>query len=178
MRREAVEWLGMVYRATASICWNMLLNNYLSFEEVKILFTENIIFNFIELMKEVKKIGRLDFLPELTSIINKKSVNILEYLCRQYPQTKIEAPNLALRSILPQIDNQGRSKYDLVWKSGLSITYRETGDYTDQIMRMINFMIEKSNEEYDGFFSYMRGAFEEVFVPMNKRRKIEEGKND
>ena len=78
-------------------------------------------------------------------------MSILEYLCRQYPQTKIEAPNLALRSILPQIDNQGRSKYDLVWKSKLSFTYRETGDYTDQIMRMINFMIEKSNEEYDGF---------------------------
>jgi hypothetical protein len=114
----------MVYRATASICWNMLLNNSLSFEEVKILFTENIIFNFIEFMKEMKKVGQEDQLDEITSIINKKSVHILDYLCRQYPQTKIEAPNLALRSILPQIDNQGRSKYDLVWKSNLMFTYR------------------------------------------------------
>ena len=97
-------------------------------------------------MKEMKKIGKEQFMPQLTSIINSKSVSILEYLCRQYPQTKIEAPNLALRSILPQIDNQGRSKYDLVWKSGLSFTYRENGDYTDLIMRMVNFMIEKGNE--------------------------------
>ena len=92
LKIETAEWLGMVYRATASICWNMLLNNYLSFEEVKILFTENIIFNFIEFMKEMtgsKKIGQGKMLAELTSIINKKSVNILEYLCRQYPQTKI-----------------------------------------------------------------------------------------
>lgn len=58
LKLETAEWLGQVYRATASICWNMLLNNYLSFEEVKILFTENIIFNFVEFMKEVKKIGK------------------------------------------------------------------------------------------------------------------------
>jgi hypothetical protein len=32
IRTETSEWLGMVYRATASICWNMLLNNSLNFE--------------------------------------------------------------------------------------------------------------------------------------------------
>ena len=41
------EWVGMVFRATASICWNMLLSGQLNFPEVKVLFTENIIFNFI-----------------------------------------------------------------------------------------------------------------------------------
>lgn len=49
----------MVYRATASICWNMLLNNYLTFDEVKILFTENIVFNFIEFMNELYKLGKI-----------------------------------------------------------------------------------------------------------------------
>jgi hypothetical protein len=32
----------------------MLLNNFLNFEEVKILFTENIVFNFIQFMNELK----------------------------------------------------------------------------------------------------------------------------
>ena len=126
----------------------------------------------------MKNIKKHNFLEELTSIINKKTVSVLEYLCRQYPQTKIEAPNLALRSILPKIDNKGRSKYDLVWKSGLSFAYRESGDYTDQIMRMINFMIEKSQGEYDGFFEFMKETFEEIFIPVEKRRKIDEGKID
>ena len=58
VQSEASEWLGMVYRATASICWNMLLNNFLNFEEVKILFTENIVFNFISFMNELKKMGK------------------------------------------------------------------------------------------------------------------------
>lgn len=79
----------MVYRATASICWNMLLNNYLNFEEVKILFTENIVFNFIAFMNELKAMGRQEEREELTSIINEKSVDVLDFLCKQYPQTKI-----------------------------------------------------------------------------------------
>lgn len=135
----------MVYRATASICWNMLLNNYLNFEEVKILFTENIVFNFIEFMNELSRMGKDTMREKLTELINEKSVDILDFLCRQYPQTKIEAPNITLRSLLPQIDNQGRIKYDLVSKSGISFTYKEDGDYTAQIMMMINYMIDKTN---------------------------------
>lgn len=52
-----------------------------------------------------------DLRERLTILINERSVDVLEFLCKQYPQTKIEAPNMALRSILPQIDNQGRVKY-------------------------------------------------------------------
>jgi hypothetical protein len=45
-------------------------------------------------------------------------------------------------------------------------------------MRMINFMIEKSNEEYEGFFGYMSETFEEVFLPINKRKKLIDDKID
>ena len=31
LSNETSEWLGNVYRATASICWNMLLNSLLTF---------------------------------------------------------------------------------------------------------------------------------------------------
>ncbi len=58
LKSETAEWLGQVYRATASICWNMLINNYLNFDEVKILFTENIVFNFVEFMQDLKKVKK------------------------------------------------------------------------------------------------------------------------
>jgi hypothetical protein len=146
MRAETSEWLGMVYRATASICWNTLLNNSLNFDEVKILFTENIVFNFIEFMNELIKMGKQSVCGKLIDLVNEKSVDILEFLCRQYPQTKIEAPNVALRALLPQIDNQGRVKYDLVSQSGLQLSYQEDGDYTPQIMRMMNFLIDRTDD--------------------------------
>jgi hypothetical protein len=50
LESKVTEWVGMVFRACASICWNMLQNKSLNFEEVKVLFTENIIYNFIHLM--------------------------------------------------------------------------------------------------------------------------------
>jgi hypothetical protein len=81
----------------ASMCWNMMLNGFLNYEETKILFTENIIYNYIEFMNELDKRGFAKEKHRLTSIINKKSINILEFLGRQYPQTKIDAPNIRLR---------------------------------------------------------------------------------
>lgn len=62
-------------------------------------------------MSELKQLQKDDLRERLTILINERSVDVLEFLCKQYPQTKIEAPNMALRSILPQIDNQGRVKY-------------------------------------------------------------------
>lgn len=123
-------------------------------------------------MKEINRIGKSDLNAELTSIINKKSVDILEFLCRQYPQTKIEAPNVSLRSILPQIDNQGRIKYDLVSRSDIDFSYRQDGDYTTQIMKIVNFMIDRTNEEYDGFLIFMKETFQEIFLPINRRKKF------
>lgn len=79
---------------------------------------------------------------------------------------------MTLRSMLPQIDNQGRIKYDLVSKSGLDFSYREDGDYTTQIMKMVNFMIDRTNEEYDQFLKFMKETFEEIYLPINRRKKL------
>lgn len=39
---------------------------------------------------------------------------------------------------------------------------------------MINFMIDKTNDDYDFFFNFMRNTFEEVFIPINKRKKFDD----
>ena len=49
-------------------------------------------------MKNVQKMGYGTFRIELVEDINTTSVNILDFLCTQYPQTKVEDPNIALRS--------------------------------------------------------------------------------
>jgi hypothetical protein len=35
-------------------------------------------------------------------------------------------------------------------------------------------MIDKTNEDYDNFFTFMRNTFEEVFIPIHKRKNIDE----
>ena len=106
----------------------------MTFDETKILFTENIIFNFIEFMKSVKELGYATYRVELVENINSTSVYILDFLCTQYPQTKVEDPNIALRSEIPSIDNKNQVKYDIIGKVTrnrvVSFRRKKTGDYT------------------------------------------------
>ena len=67
------------------------------------LFTENIIFNFTEYMKDIIVYIDEEKRLELTKHINYVSCEVLEFLCKQYPQTKVEAPNIALRKSIPLI---------------------------------------------------------------------------
>lgn len=41
-------------------------------------------------------------------MFSKDSVAVLQFLCKQYPQTKINAPNMALRELIPMINEKGR----------------------------------------------------------------------
>jgi hypothetical protein len=61
----------------------------------------------------------------------------------------------------------------LVARSGIAFTYSPDGDYTQQIMKLINCMIDKTNDDYDNFFHFMHGTFEEIFLPIHKRRPFD-----
>lgn len=37
---------------------------------------------------------------------------------------------------------------------------------------MVNFMIDRTNEEFDEFLKFMKDTFEEIFLPINRRRKF------
>lgn len=85
-------------------------------------------------MKSAKAFGHEGQRFALAETINQTSVNILNFLCTQYPQTRIEDPNIALRAEIPSIDNKGRVKYDFIAKlcQGKTVSFRrrENGDYT------------------------------------------------
>ena len=59
----------------------------------------------------------------------------------------------------------------------MKIVHRADGDYTSEIMKVINFMIEQSNELYDQFSNYMKGVFDLVYSPINKWQKVNQGNN-
>jgi hypothetical protein len=40
-------------------------------------------------MNELKNMGKYEEREKLTALINDKSVDVLDFLCKQYPQTKI-----------------------------------------------------------------------------------------
>lgn len=63
----------------------------------------------------------------------------------QYPQTKVDIPNIALKSLIPSINNSNRAKFDIIAMAGkknVFLKYRHAGNYTSDIMKMINFIID------------------------------------
>lgn len=102
-------------------------------------------------MKELELRGFSQFKHKLTSTINKKSVEILDFLGKQFPQTKVDAPNIHLKEILPKMNNTGRIKFDVITlacSKGFVLRYKESGNYAAEIMTLINFIIDEVNEKY------------------------------
>lgn len=78
-----------------------------------------------------------------------------------------------MKSEIPFIDNKGRAKFDLISQvcrdEVVSFKKKNTGDYTSEIMRTINYMIDKTNREFNYFSKMMSDLFGEIFVPIQKR---------
>ena len=85
-------------------------------------------------MKSTQGLGFGSLRVKMVEDINLTAVNILGFLCTQYPQTKVEDPNIALRAQIPSIDNKGQVKYDFIGRACKSklikMRKKKTGDYT------------------------------------------------
>lgn len=61
-------------------------------------------------------------------------MEVLEFLCKQYPQTKVEDPNIAIRKSILSINNEGEAEFDLISKISqakeASFKIKENADYT------------------------------------------------
>ena len=76
-----------------------------------------------------------------SSFVNEVTTDVFEYLCTKYPQTKKGYANRALKEIIRPINNMGNFEYDMLRMSGIKFEYRESGDYTTEIMRLINYIV-------------------------------------
>ena len=65
----------------------------------------------------------------MAELVNKKSITVLAFLIKQYPQTKIEAPNVNLRAAVPNINEKGRIDYEMVRQSKVEFRKKKSADY-------------------------------------------------
>lgn len=54
-----------------------------------------------------------------------------------------------IKSKVQKIDNRESVEYDFLVKQNLNIVYREDGDYSEDIMKIINKLISYTSEPYD-----------------------------
>jgi hypothetical protein len=76
------------------------------------------------------KIANKDKAGQFGTFVNKKCVDVLEFLMTKYPQTKLGNPNKALEVIVKPINNLASFENDMLINSGITFKLKDNGDYT------------------------------------------------
>lgn len=111
-KREIDEWLGEMSFAVASATFNMFVTKQLTYDEVKIYFSENLLLNILLFMENVKDAQVYDVMK----YFNVKLQDNLEYLKKKYPQAKEVKPNKKLREAVIAINNMSNDDNDMLAK--------------------------------------------------------------
>lgn len=91
------EWLGEVHFRIVSTSFDFMINKMLTFTEIKVYCSENLLLNIILFIQKVENRIRGITLTEFMLFIDKVLNENLEYLMVKYPQAKEMKPNKRLR---------------------------------------------------------------------------------
>ena len=67
---------------------------------------------------------------------------ICEEAIKKYPQTNTKGASNKLKAFIKKISNRENDQYDLLRNNGISIHYNNNGDYSSDIMNVINRIID------------------------------------
>lgn len=92
--------------------------------------------------------------------VNLESLKIFDHIMNKYPQNSGSRASKRVKSHIPKIDNRESDEFDFLRNNGINIKYRENGDYSEDIMRVINKLISFSTETFDHRDEYQDSNFE------------------
>ena len=61
---------------------------------------------------------------------------------KKYPQANTKGASNKLKAFIKKISNRENDQYDLLRNNGISIHYNNSGDYSSDIMNVINRIID------------------------------------
>ena len=137
-----------VVEITTSVGYNHLRKETLSEGETKNFVAKNILLNIKEVF-EVYRGVPLERRFELMKFVNEESYHILDHVGYKYPQASSKGVSKRIKSQLPVINNQGSDEFDFLLNGDIHIEYRDDGDYSEDIMKILNRLITFSNEVFD-----------------------------
>ena len=70
--------------------------------------------------------------------INEESFRIFDHVGRKYPQTRSKGVSKRIKSKIPVINNRDSNDFDFLIRNSINIQYRDDGDYSEDIMKVIN----------------------------------------
>jgi hypothetical protein len=111
--------------------------------EGKAFAAKNILLNIKETCEAVKKYMNVQIDSKFMSTIDENLQSICSEVIRKYPQTNTKGASNKLKAFIRKISNRDNEQYDFLRNNKISIKYAPNGDYSSDIMHVINKIIEK-----------------------------------
>ena len=159
------QWLADVTKHVFSISFNYFQKEVFRTQTTKAFCSESFINNIIALSK-VNKVSSADM-----KLINEHlAKNLLPYYLLRYPQSENKEVNLSLAKEVETINTIDSNENNLIIKSKISFKYKESGDYSEEIMRFFNYLIsvptlkaDEDNTMFESFHKNMETIFKSVY---------------
>lgn len=117
-------------------------------KEVKNFTVKNILLNIKEMFEKYDQLS-LENRVEVMKFVNIEAREIFDHIMYKYPQNSGSSATKRLKSRIPKIDNRESDEFDFLRNNGIDILWRESGDYSEDVMKVINKLISFSAETFD-----------------------------
>lgn len=85
----------------------------------------------------------------LMKFVDEESYQIFDHIAQKYPQTSSKGVSMRIKSRVPFIDNRESDEFDFLFRNNIQLDYRADGDYSEDIMQIINKLVSFSTEVYE-----------------------------
>ena len=85
---------------------------------------------------------------EIMRFVNESTLKIMENSILKYPQTGSKGASRRVKSKINKIDNRESDEYDFLRKHGIKINYRRSGDYSEEIMKVLNKLVSFASDNF------------------------------
>jgi hypothetical protein len=113
----------------------------MTFEQTKIYCSSNILRNWVVLNDNIQ------LSPADLEALEDEMSRLLSYLQQKYPLTESTEINKALEDAVQEVDNMGLLAHNYFAHSQLVFEYRESGNYNDLIMKMLNDVFSRLDQK-------------------------------
>ena len=119
----------------------------LTISEGKALAAKNILLNIKELCEKLSIEDGVKLGSDFMEFLDESLAEIVTEVIRKYPQTNAKRASKRVLKFIKKISNKEKNQYDFLLNHDVEIKYRISGDYSSEIMTVINKVINLPMEE-------------------------------
>lgn len=157
-----------------SVTFRCILEQRLNILEGKAFAAKNILLNIKQTCEAISKDSQHQIQEGLMEFIDNNLLEIISEVMIKYPQTSSKGASKRLKAFIKPISNKQNEQYDFLLNQKLAFRYNINGDYSSDIMNVINKIIDLPQQQAteDTFIEEFHVFCRELFFQASKKEEV------